>query len=283
MNDDFQNSNLESRPESFRFTMILNDAIRDPRLSWRAKGILAGCLSHASGFNFSKAWILSHGTEGRDAITAALRQLRELGYLESEIQRCPKTGRVLGERLIFTDRPSASEGEEPVADGARQPEGSEPEDWKPGVRETSPHKKTNLQEYQLKEKQDIYGKQEQEKTISDKNGKQQLLLKKVLKALEPLPDNIRIESKLITEWLLKRKARHRLDPEITSRSLKALEEAKKLDVLAEYCEIAAERGWSSLGFVGYADFLEKLSKEKNPTCNNTKPKQTIIKPKATLH
>ena len=58
---------FESKAESAKFTMILNEAIRDSRLSWRAKGILAGCLSHDSGFKFNKAWILNHGTEGRDA------------------------------------------------------------------------------------------------------------------------------------------------------------------------------------------------------------------------
>jgi len=95
---------FQSRAESVKFTMILNEAIRDSRLSWRAKGILAGCLSHSDGFKFNKAWIISHGTEGRDAVTAALAELREFGYLEDNVVRCEKTGKVISRELVFRDR-----------------------------------------------------------------------------------------------------------------------------------------------------------------------------------
>ena len=102
-----ENENIfESQAESAKFTMILNEAIRDERLSWRAKGILAGCLSHASGFKFNKAWIMKHGTEGRDAVTAALAELREFGYLEDKVRRCERTGRVVSRELTFRDRPT---------------------------------------------------------------------------------------------------------------------------------------------------------------------------------
>ena len=92
--------------ESARFTMILNDAIRDDRISWRAKGILAGCMSHAGNFQFNKSWIIDHGTEGRDAVNNALNELRKYGYLEDKINRCEKTGIIVGWGLIFKDRPS---------------------------------------------------------------------------------------------------------------------------------------------------------------------------------
>lgn len=92
--------------ESARFTMILNDAIRDDRISWRAKGILAGCMSHAGNFQFNKSWIIDHGTEGRDAVNNALNELRKYGYLEDRINRCEKTGIIVGWGLIFKDRPT---------------------------------------------------------------------------------------------------------------------------------------------------------------------------------
>lgn len=84
------------------FTLILNDALTDSRLSWRAKGILAGCLSLAN-TKFSKQWILDHGTEGRDAVIAALKELRQFGYLQNKIDRCDRTGRVLGEYYLVSD------------------------------------------------------------------------------------------------------------------------------------------------------------------------------------
>jgi len=102
--DEGNSFNCESQAESQNFTIILNDAIRDSRLSWRAKGILAGCLSHNRNFLFNKAWIIQHGTEGRDAVSSALGELRALGYLEGRVDRCKASGRVIGERLIFRDR-----------------------------------------------------------------------------------------------------------------------------------------------------------------------------------
>ena len=101
-----ENINIfENRSHSSNFTIVLNEAIRDPRLSWRAKGILTGCLSHAAGFKFNKAWIINHGTEGRDAVTAALSELRNLGYLQDKVRRCPETGKVVGRELVFRDLP----------------------------------------------------------------------------------------------------------------------------------------------------------------------------------
>lgn len=96
----------KAQGESARFTMILNDAIRDDRISWRAKGILAGCLSHANNFQFTKTWIIEHGTEGRDAVNNALNELRKYGYLEDRINKCARTGKIIGWGLIFKDRPS---------------------------------------------------------------------------------------------------------------------------------------------------------------------------------
>lgn len=100
-----QNQYAVAESESARFTMILNDAIRDDRLSWRAKGILAGCMSHANSFQFNKSWIIEHGTEGRDAINNALNELRKYGYLQDRVSKCEKTGRITGWGLIFRDRP----------------------------------------------------------------------------------------------------------------------------------------------------------------------------------
>lgn len=102
-----QNQYAVAESESARFTMILNDAIRDDRLSWRAKGILAGCMSHANSFQFNKSWIIEHGTEGRDAINNALNELRKYGYLQDKVNKCEKTGKITGWGLIFRDRPVA--------------------------------------------------------------------------------------------------------------------------------------------------------------------------------
>jgi hypothetical protein len=91
------NPNLECQQRFRDFSIVMNRAIRDPRLSWRAKGILAACLNDG----FSKAWVIEHGREGRDAVSRALKELRELGYLESRVERCKASGRVVGERWVL--------------------------------------------------------------------------------------------------------------------------------------------------------------------------------------
>lgn len=96
--------NCEPHATSHGFTIILNDALRDSRLSWRAKGILAGCLSHAPGFRFDRDWIAQHGKESAEAVSSALEELRALGYMESRLELCETSGMVTGERLIFRDQ-----------------------------------------------------------------------------------------------------------------------------------------------------------------------------------
>ena len=87
-----------------QFVTIANEALRDPRLSYRAKGILAACLTHAADFPLTRAWIDSHGTEGRDAITKAIHELRELGYAWDEW--LPGSTRV--RRMVWSDAPKPS-------------------------------------------------------------------------------------------------------------------------------------------------------------------------------
>lgn len=66
------------------FSVIDNAALRDKRLSYRARGILAMVLSHTDGFidgyHSSSLWIAANGIEGRDAVRKALAELEQHGY-----------------------------------------------------------------------------------------------------------------------------------------------------------------------------------------------------------
>jgi hypothetical protein len=94
-----------------QFTMLSNAALRDARLSYRARGILAAALSHADGFNLTRRWLDSHGTEGRDAITVAISELRALGYVADSYG----SGKAPDRRLIWTDEPAT--GPAPTCNG----------------------------------------------------------------------------------------------------------------------------------------------------------------------
>lgn len=64
-----------------RYTVVANEAIEDARLSFRARGILLWLLSKPDGWHIQSGAITASGTEGRDAVRAALAELESLGYL----------------------------------------------------------------------------------------------------------------------------------------------------------------------------------------------------------
>lgn len=56
---------------------------------------------------------------------------------------------------------------------------------------------------------------------------------------------------------------------LSSKTIAALELARKLDVLKEFCEEASEKDWASLGFAGFTEFLLKLERDKKFASSGT--------------
>jgi DNA-binding transcriptional MocR family regulator len=94
-----------------------------------------------------------------------------------------------------------------------------------------------------------------------------------------LPEWLEPYSEHLLQWLQKRQKRHKLTPELTSSTMRALEYARDAGALKLYCEYVSERNWQSLGFAGYKDTIEKLAKENGiatKTSNQGKPAMSPI-------
>lgn len=70
-------------PHELQYTTVPNAWMRDPALSFKARGLLAHLLSHTDGYEISiKSLAESTYKEGREAIMSGLKELRLRGYLE---------------------------------------------------------------------------------------------------------------------------------------------------------------------------------------------------------
>lgn len=67
-----------------RFTIISNDWMRDTRLSFAARGLLAWLAGHADGYDVTEAAIIAAGPDGRGAVRTMTEALEKAGYLRRE-------------------------------------------------------------------------------------------------------------------------------------------------------------------------------------------------------
>lgn len=74
------------RPE-FGYTIIRNEVLRDERLSYRSRGVLAYLLSHADNWRTDVETLARHGREGKQALYTAMREMEAAGYLERKRTR----------------------------------------------------------------------------------------------------------------------------------------------------------------------------------------------------
>lgn len=140
---------LRGQVPADNFTIISNDWLRDRRLSWKAKGLLAYVVSHREGYALSVEQILSEGCDGRDAVRAGLRELEDAGYLTRQQRRGE------GGRIVSTDYLIGKPVVGKPASGGDQPEPDESPgqtsdgfsvDGEPASKKTTPEntrKKTN--------------------------------------------------------------------------------------------------------------------------------------------
>lgn len=88
------------------FTVIRNDTLRDERLSFKARGLLAFILSQEPGYRISAEELAGEGPDGRDAIRSALREMEAAGYLVRQRRRIGE-GRIVTDSVLYEVPPNA--------------------------------------------------------------------------------------------------------------------------------------------------------------------------------
>ncbi|MGY0024288.1 hypothetical protein ACVHNB_35650 [Streptomyces sp. YJ-C3] len=106
------------------FTVIANKAIRDPRLSHTARGILVYVLSLPSGVQVNVRTLSDGFPQGRLAVSKAVKELRECGYWVTRTERERGTRRIISSVDVYEVPGSASTS--PAAADARTPAPSKP-------------------------------------------------------------------------------------------------------------------------------------------------------------
>lgn len=91
-----------------RFTRVANDVIEDPRLSFKALGLLVYILSKPDHWEVSREHLATTHPDGLSAVRSGLRELREAGYITTEtVTEAP--GRLAGRRMVVHAEPHTGE------------------------------------------------------------------------------------------------------------------------------------------------------------------------------
>lgn len=90
------------------FTILDNAVIRDGRLSFRARGVLAYILSQPDGWRSTSEDLARVATEGREAVRTAMRELEAAGYVERRKEQ-NQSGQWVTHVTVY-DRPRPEDG-----------------------------------------------------------------------------------------------------------------------------------------------------------------------------
>lgn len=88
------------------FTQIHNRLFRDPRISFKAKGIFGLISTHRNGYGVTPEWLAAASTDGPAAVRTGLKELERYGYLVRNQDR-NEDGTMGQMTYSITDMPSS--------------------------------------------------------------------------------------------------------------------------------------------------------------------------------
>ncbi|MED1539117.1 DnaD domain protein [Bacillus pseudomycoides] len=76
------------------YSVINNTGLKDDRLSWKAKGILAYALTLPDDWTFHISELSQHAKDGEDSLRTGINELKKLGYVKRYPVRDKKTKKI---------------------------------------------------------------------------------------------------------------------------------------------------------------------------------------------
>ncbi|MEU4558409.1 hypothetical protein AB0F72_08465 [Actinoplanes sp. NPDC023936] len=156
------------RPDN-GFTRVPNEWARDPKLSYKAKGLLTYLLSHEDGYRLTLEQMIAESTGGKAAVYSAIKELRERGYLEC-VQRRGDGGKAGEMDYYVADSPaqtasqlSASRKPESGDDLGKHDEGAGETASRLSASRLSAYRKSDTKKTRVKKTKDL---EDEEKTTS---------------------------------------------------------------------------------------------------------------------
>lgn len=116
------NNTITRRKYDRDFTVVSNEFLKDTRLSWKAKGIIAYVAMLPDDWVLNMRDLTNRATDGRDSLYSGIKELGTCGYCAKTMQRNPD-GTIAGYAYEICDKPVFVQlfTENPVTD-APQPE-----------------------------------------------------------------------------------------------------------------------------------------------------------------
>jgi hypothetical protein len=125
------------------FVQISNNALKDVRLSLKAKGLLALMLTFREGWEYYMTQLETLSRDGREAHQSAMKELVDFRYVEKTTKNDPATGKLCGWHYSVTDQPTEPDAQDGKAVKRENRLTVKPSDGKPATNNTNPKNTKN--------------------------------------------------------------------------------------------------------------------------------------------
>lgn len=130
------NNTITRRKYDRDFTIVSNEFLKDARLSWKAKGIIAYVAMLPDDWVLNMRDLTNRATDGRDSLYSGIKELEMCGYCAKTMRRNPD-GTIAGYAYEICDKPVFVQPftENPVTDTPQpeNPDTVKPDTDKPGT------------------------------------------------------------------------------------------------------------------------------------------------------